>query len=82
MFSSAKKGYMDDNSPLIPTPREKDQLKGFTVINNDCKVRPQMHPRMYLRKTKILFILETDKGIIFYDWSFALLLVFTGVWLE
>lgn len=82
MFSSAKKGYMDDNSPLIPTPREKDQLKGFIVINNDCKVRPQMHPRMYLRKTKILFILETDKGIIFYDWSFALLLVFTGVWLE
>lgn len=41
-----------------------------------------MHPRKYLRKIKILFILETDKDIIFYDQSLSLPLLFIGVWLQ
>jgi len=65
MFSFTKKGYIDDNSPLTPASREKDQLKGFAVTN-DCRVRPRMCPWKYPRKTKILLILETDGGIIFY----------------
>lgn len=40
---------------------------------------PHMHPRKYLRKMKILFILETDEGIIFYDQSLSLPLLFVGV---
>lgn len=43
---------------------------------------PQMHPRKYLRKMKILFILETDEGIIFYDQSLSLPLLFAGIWPE
>lgn len=43
---------------------------------------PQMHPRKYLRKMKNLFILETDKGIIFCDRSLSLPLLFVGVWPE
>lgn len=31
MFSCAKKGYIDDNSPLIPNLREGYHLKGFTI---------------------------------------------------
>lgn len=79
MFSLEKKCNVDGNSPLIPTHEEKDQLKGFTVTNNNGKVRPQMHARKYLRKTKILFILETDKGITFYDRSLSLPLLFIVV---
>lgn len=82
MFFLEKKCNVDGNSPLIPTREEKDQLKGFIVTKNNSKVRLQMHARKYLRKTKILFILETDKGITFYDRSLSLPLLFTVVWLE